>query len=109
MKKPSYYEFFNLPNFEEDADKIKRAYRAMALKHHPDRGGDDHMMKQVVEVYRVLSQHKKDYDDHLRIKLGFKSSRQRDYEKKLEAFRNMLRSTDTRSPGSVLFNFYESY
>jgi curved DNA-binding protein CbpA len=69
-KKLNYYEYFGLPNFENDQAKIKKAYRAMALKHHPDRGGSTYQMKQVNEVYRVLSRHKDDYDHHLRIKMG---------------------------------------
>lgn len=70
MNKPTYYEFFNLPNFEADQDKIKRAYRSMALKHHPDRGGSLESMKNVNEVFRVLSTKKDEYDKHLRNKLS---------------------------------------
>lgn len=71
---PTYYEFFGLENFETDQKKIKAAYRSMALKYHPDRNEDknyaDHMMKQVNEVYRVLSSEKDRYDRHLKIKMG---------------------------------------
>lgn len=36
-------------------DEIKSAYRKMAMKHHPDRGGDEKVFKQVSEAYDVLS------------------------------------------------------
>ncbi len=83
-KQPTYYEFFNLPNFETDAVKIKRAYRSMALKWHPDRNTDkshaEYMMKQVNEIYRILSQDKNAYDHHLRAKLG-QGPTQKKYQK----------------------------
>lgn len=45
-------------------DEIKKAYRSMAMKHHPDRGGDEKLFKEVEEAYRTLSdpQKKQMYD-----------------------------------------------
>lgn len=37
------------------ADEIKMAYRRLAAKHHPDRGGDKNKFQQVEEAYRILS------------------------------------------------------
>jgi curved DNA-binding protein len=37
------------------ADEIKKAYKKMAMKHHPDRGGDEKKFKEIEEAYRTLS------------------------------------------------------
>lgn len=37
------------------ADEIKQAYRRAAMRHHPDRGGDEAEFKSIEEAYRVLS------------------------------------------------------
>jgi DnaJ-class molecular chaperone len=45
-------------------DEIKAAYRKMAMKHHPDRGGDESTFKKISEAYDVLSDpHKKEIFD----------------------------------------------
>lgn len=41
------------------SDEIKAAYRKMAMKHHPDRGGDEKKFKEISEAYDVLSDPKK--------------------------------------------------
>ena len=47
-------------------DDIKKAYRKLALKHHPDKNfGDDRMFKKINEAYQILSNpiEKKAYDE----------------------------------------------
>ena len=34
---------------------IKRAFRKKAMKHHPDRGGDEEEFKKINEAYEILS------------------------------------------------------
>ena len=49
-----YYSTLGLKRGASDAD-IKKAYRSMAMKHHPDRGGDEKKFKEVTEAYETLS------------------------------------------------------
>ena len=40
---------------DADADALRRAYKAAALKHHPDKGGDTDKFKRAAEAYATLS------------------------------------------------------
>jgi len=50
----NYYSTLGLKKGASE-DEIKRAYRSMAMKHHPDRGGDEKKFKEIEEAYRFLS------------------------------------------------------
>jgi DnaJ-class molecular chaperone len=36
-------------------EEVKKAYRKLALEHHPDRGGDENRFKEISEAYSILS------------------------------------------------------
>lgn len=47
------YKLFNLPqNF--DLDRLKSSYKKLALKYHPDRGGDQNQFKIISKAYIIL-------------------------------------------------------
>lgn len=49
-----YYGTLGLQRGASDED-IKKAYRKMAMKHHPDRGGDQNKFKEISTAYEALS------------------------------------------------------
>lgn len=49
-----YYSILGIPK-SANQDDIKKAYRKLASKHHPDRGGDTAKFQQIEEAYRTLS------------------------------------------------------
>jgi molecular chaperone DnaJ len=58
MSKRDYYQVLDVPRTASEAD-IKKAYRRLAMKFHPDRNPDDHeatdKFKEVKEAYEVLT------------------------------------------------------
>jgi curved DNA-binding protein len=49
-----YYSTLGIGKNATD-DDIKKAYRKLAMKHHPDRGGDEATFKRISEAYDILS------------------------------------------------------
>lgn len=62
---PDYYKTLGVPR-TATADEIKKAFRKLAQKHHPDAGGDEETFKEINEAYEVLSdpEKKEQYDTY---------------------------------------------
>lgn len=62
MAKRDYYEVLGVSK-SASADEIKKAYRRLAMKHHPDRNkgddGSEARFKEAKEAYEVLKDHEK--------------------------------------------------
>ena len=58
MAKKDYYEVLGLSRTASE-DEIKRAYKKLAMKHHPDRNPGDasaeEKFKEIKEAYEILS------------------------------------------------------
>lgn len=50
----NYYDILGVKK-SASADEIKKAFRKLAQKHHPDAGGDEETFKEINEAYEVLS------------------------------------------------------
>lgn len=63
-----YYKILGVPR-DASEEEIKRAYRRLAHKYHPDKGGDEKKFKEINEAYQVLSDKKKreQYDKYGRV------------------------------------------
>merc|ERR1719183_3190052 len=49
-----FYKALDVEKNASEAD-IKKAYRKLAVKHHPDKGGDPEKFKEITRAYEVLS------------------------------------------------------
>lgn len=59
-----YYSILGVPRGASE-EEIKRAYRKLAMQHHPDRGGDQAQFQQIQEAYDTLGdpQKRQAYDN----------------------------------------------
>lgn len=60
----SYYEILELDESALITD-IKKAYKKLAIKNHPDKGGDPEKFNKICEAYQILSNPEKkgEYDN----------------------------------------------
>jgi DnaJ homolog subfamily B member 4 len=52
--KQSYYDILGVPKTATDKE-IKKAYRKLAIQHHPDKGGNEDTFKEISKAYQTLS------------------------------------------------------
>ena len=62
-----YYQILDV-NENSSQDEIKKAYRKLAVEHHPDKGGDENKFKQISQAYDTIGDEKKrgQYDNQRR-------------------------------------------
>ena len=54
-------DYYNILEIKppSNAQEIKKSYYRLAMKHHPDKGGDQQKFKEISEAYQVLSDQKR--------------------------------------------------
>ena len=62
----NYYQILEI-DINADDNLIKKSFRQLSKKHHPDKGGDELIYKKITEAYNVLGnlEKKKEYDNLL--------------------------------------------
>lgn len=88
---------FDIKADELDKDTLKKKYRVLSMKHHPDRGGSLQMMQDVNDAYAVLS--KSDVNS-----IASRASSQSREEERVK-FRDKYRMAGTAIKTSLLSNF----
>lgn len=73
MKDTDYYELLGI-NKTAKSSEIKAAYKSLALKHHPDRGGDTLMMSRINKAYNTLANPLFRFEYDQTLKANFKPS-----------------------------------
>tara|TARA_R110000824_G_scaffold18850_2_gene73934 strand:- start:244 stop:1248 length:1005 start_codon:yes stop_codon:yes gene_type:complete len=53
-----YYKILNI-NRNSSQDEVKKAFRSLSKQHHPDKGGDENVFKEMSEAYDTLGDIKK--------------------------------------------------
>ena len=63
-----YYKILNL-NKDCSQEDIKKNYKILAMKHHPDKGGDSEIFKDISEAYQILIDKDKkfNYDNNINL------------------------------------------
>ena len=69
IRRIDLYEQLQIENFAAP-EKVRDAYRRMALKLHPDRGGSESQMKILNNIYETLTKWKHQYDAWLEEQLA---------------------------------------
>lgn len=61
----NYYDILGVEK-KATKDDIKKAFRKLAQKHHPDKGGDEAAFKEITEAYSILGDDRKrrEYDSY---------------------------------------------
>lgn len=61
----NYYDILGVDK-KASKEEVKKAFRTLAQKHHPDKGGDEAVFKEITEAYSTLSDDKKrrEYDSY---------------------------------------------
>lgn len=61
----NYYDILGVDK-KASKEEVKKAFRKLAQKHHPDKGGDEAKFKEITEAYSILSDDKRrrEYDSY---------------------------------------------
>jgi curved DNA-binding protein len=99
-----YYQILGVSD-DASSEEIKKAYKKLANKHHPDKGGDESKFKEISVAYDTLGDETKKHDYDMQRKFGGSSSSSRPfYENSYEtSFEDIFGSQFGFDPFSGMF------
>jgi len=104
----NYYKTLDV-NENASQDEIKKAFRKLSLKHHPDKGGDSDTFKKINDAYQILGdeQNRKQYDHQRKFGGSMPQGMNGMPEDIFNIFRNMGGGMPGGMPGGFPFVFHE--
>lgn len=71
-KNIDYYKILNVSR-TSNSQEIKLKYRTLSKQLHPDSGGDEKYFKLISEAYKILTKHRKEYDEESKYGANYNS------------------------------------
>lgn len=92
-----YYQILGVDRTATD-EEIRQAFRKLAMKHHPDRGGDSSRFQEINEAHAVLGdkQKRRDYDTPQSGFQQFGFGQRSPFQDMFDQFRRQTRQTHVR-------------
>lgn len=99
LKYTKLYDVLGVPK-KADIQQIKKAYKTLAMHHHPDRGGDSKEFEKISHAYEILydEEKRKLYD-----KSGIENSDETQYNQDGGGFFNMFKQATRPSTENIIF------
>lgn len=96
--------FYNILGVSETAtqDEIKKAYKKLAVQHHPDKGGNEETFKKISEAYDTLGDETKRSEYDMKGKNPFGGFDSDPFSSFGDFFSNMTGSRVRRAPDKVI-------
>lgn len=118
MTRENAYRLLELPTTVKDEESIKRAYKKLAMKHHPDKGGTEENFKKLQQAKDVLLRKEKviatsangrsytqaQYDDLVREFIRKSHEELNEYEKQMNKGRKKMLIRAFICLGFIVYN-----
>ena len=97
------YQTLGVQETASDQD-IKKAYKKLALQHHPDKGGDAEQFKQIHEAYETLMDPLKRHQYDIDLSGTNHTFTQQDYELIFSYYNSLIQSVEVRLMMSLFYS-----
>tara|TARA_R110000824_G_scaffold52896_1_gene146769 strand:- start:587 stop:1591 length:1005 start_codon:yes stop_codon:yes gene_type:complete len=95
-----YYKTLNI-NRSASQDEVKKAFRSLSKQHHPDKGGDENIFKELSEAYDTLSDTQKREQYNHKLDHPFNGGNERNMEDVFNQFFQQNQRRTVRRGGNL--------